>query len=45
VEEPDHIEITSWRAMLGKGEREVSGEEIAALEAAHGPFQATDGEG
>jgi len=45
VEEPDHIETTSWREMLGKGEREVSGEEIAALEAEHGPFQAADGEG
>lgn len=45
VEEPDHIETTPWRTMLGQGEREVSGEEIAALEAEHGPFQAADGEG
>jgi hypothetical protein len=45
VEEPDHIETTSWREMLGKGEREVSGEEIAVLAAEHGPFQAADGEG
>jgi hypothetical protein len=45
VEEFDHIETISWRAMLGKGEREVSGEEIAALEAEHGPFQAADSEG
>ena len=45
VAEPDHIETTSWRTMLGKGEREVSDEEIAALEAEHGPFQAADGEG
>jgi hypothetical protein len=45
VEEPDYIETTSWRAMLGRGEREVSGEEIAALEAEHGPFQPADGEG
>jgi hypothetical protein len=45
VEEPDHIETTSWRTMLGKGEREVSGVEIVALEAEHGPFQAADGEG
>jgi hypothetical protein len=30
VEEPDHIETTPWRTMLGQGEREVSGEEIAA---------------
>ena len=45
MEKPDHIEPTSWRAMLGKDEREVSEEEIAALEAEHGPFQAADGEG
>jgi hypothetical protein len=45
VQEPDHLETTSWRAMLGKGEREVSGEEITALEAEHGPFQPADGEG
>jgi len=45
MEQPDHIETTSWRAMLGKDEREVSREEIAALEAEHGPFRAADGEG
>jgi hypothetical protein len=45
VEGPNHIETTSWWAMLGKSEREVYGEEIAALEAEHGPFQAADGEG
>jgi hypothetical protein len=44
MEQPDHIETTSWRAMFGKVKREVS-EEIAALEAEHGPFQAADGEG
>lgn len=43
--QPDHIETTAWRAMLGKDEREVSDEEIAALEAEHGSFQAADGEG
>jgi hypothetical protein len=31
--------------MLGKEEREVSEEEIGALEAEHGPFQPADGEG
>lgn len=36
---------TSWQAMLGKDEREASKEEIAALEAQHGPFQPADGEG
>jgi hypothetical protein len=45
MEQPDHIETTSWRAMLRKDERDVSDEEIAALEAEHGPFQAADGEG
>lgn len=45
MEQPDHVETTSWRAMLGKDEREVSDKEIAALEAEHGPFQAADGEG
>jgi hypothetical protein len=45
MEKPDPIQRTSWRAMLGKDEREVSGEEITALEAEHGPFQAADGEG
>jgi hypothetical protein len=36
---------TSWKAMLGKGEREATQEEIASLEAEHGPFQPADGEG
>jgi len=45
MEQPDCVEKTSWLAMLGKDEREVSDEEIAALEAEHGPFQAADGEG
>jgi hypothetical protein len=45
MEQPAHVEDTSWRTMLGKGEREVSDEEIAALEAEHGPFQPADGEG
>jgi len=36
---------TSWEAMLGKGERAATAEEVAALEAEHGPFQPADGEG
>jgi len=36
---------TSWHAMLGKDERETTEEEIAVLEAEHGPFQPADGEG
>jgi hypothetical protein len=35
----------SWKAMLGKDERDATDEEIAALEAEHGPFQPADGEG
>jgi len=35
VEEPYYIETTSWRTMLGKGEREASGEEIAAFDLGH----------
>lgn len=35
----------SWQAMLGEGERDATEEEIAALGAAHGPFQPADGEG
>ncbi len=31
--------------MLGKGERDATEEEIAALEAEHGPFMPSDGEG
>lgn len=36
---------TSWKAMLGKDEREATEEEIAALEAEHGLFLPTDCEG
>ena len=36
---------TSWKAMLGEDEREATEEEIAAIEAEHGPFQSADGEG
>lgn len=36
---------TSWGAMLGEDEREATQEEVAALEAEHGPFQPADGEG
>lgn len=35
----------SWKAMLGKGERDATEEEIAALEAEHGPFLPEDGDG
>jgi hypothetical protein len=35
----------SWKAMLGKGERDATDEEIAALEVEHGPLQPADGEG
>lgn len=45
MEQPAHIEGTSWRAMLGQDEREATEEEIGALETEHGPFQAADGEG
>ena len=34
-----------WQAMLGEGERDATAEEIAAIEAAHGPFLPPDGEG
>jgi hypothetical protein len=36
---------TSWKAMLGKDEREATEEEIAAIEAEHGPFLPAGGEG
>lgn len=36
---------TSWKVMLEEGEREATEEEIAALEAEHGPFLPADGEG
>jgi hypothetical protein len=45
MKHPDRLANTSWLAMLGKNEREVSDEEIAALEAEHGPFQPADDEG
>jgi hypothetical protein len=35
----------SWKAMLGKDERDATGEELAALEAECGPFLPADGEG
>jgi hypothetical protein len=36
---------TPWEAMLREDEREATEEEVAALEAAHGPFPPADGEG
>ena len=45
MQEPVNIEDISWQAMLAKGEREAIEDEIAVLEAEHGPFQAADGEG
>jgi hypothetical protein len=39
------VRDTSWKAMLGKDEREVTEEEIAALEVERGPFLPADGEG
>jgi len=36
---------TPWEAMLREDEREATEEEVAALEAAHGPFLPADGEG
>jgi chromosome segregation ATPase len=41
----ERLSGASWQEMLGNYEREVSEEEIAALEAEHGPFKAADGEG
>lgn len=38
------IPDTSWKAMLGREEREATDEEIAALEAEHRPFLPMDGE-
>lgn len=35
----------SWKAMLGEDERDVTEEEIAALEAECGPFLSPDDEG
>jgi hypothetical protein len=45
MELPAYIKNISWQAMFGRDEREVTEEEIAALEAEHGPFQPADGEG
>jgi hypothetical protein len=45
MREPLKIEDISWQAMLARGEREATEDEIAALEAEHGPFQPADGEG
>jgi hypothetical protein len=45
MQEPLNIEEISWQAMLVKGEREATEDEIAGLEAEHGPFQPADGEG
>jgi hypothetical protein len=45
MDQPAHIMDASWRTMLGKDEREATEEEIAAVEAEHGPFQPMDGEG
>lgn len=36
---------TSWKAMLGKDERDATAGEIAALETEHGPFLPADNEG
>lgn len=36
---------TSWKTMLGENERDASEEEVAGLEAEHGPFRPADGEG
>jgi hypothetical protein len=43
--EPVNIEDISWTEMLAEGEREVTENEIAVLEAECGPFQPADGEG
>jgi hypothetical protein len=45
MQESLNIEKISWQATLVRGEREATEDEIAALEAQHGPFQAADGEG
>jgi hypothetical protein len=39
MEQPAHIEDISWQAMLAKGECEASEDEIAVLEAEHGPVE------
>ena len=36
---------TPWKAMLAEDEREATEEEIAAIEAEHGPFLPADNEG
>lgn len=45
MQESVNIEGISWQAMLAEGEREATEDEIAVLEAEHGPFQPADGEG
>jgi hypothetical protein len=45
MEQPADSEATFWQTMLDKDEHEATEEEIAALEAEHGPFQRADGEG
>lgn len=35
----------SWATILGEGEREITAEEIAAIELEYGPFLPSDGEG
>jgi hypothetical protein len=48
MEQPAHIKVSGaleGEFMLGQDERDATEEEIAALEAEHGPFQPADGEG
>ena len=45
MQEPVNVDDISWQAMLAKDEREATEDEIAILEAEHGPFQIADGEG
>jgi hypothetical protein len=45
MQEPVNIEDISSTAILAKGEREATEDEIAVLEAECGPFQPADGEG
>jgi hypothetical protein len=39
------VSETAWEEMRGEGERDATAEEIAAIEAAHGPLLPPDGEG
>jgi hypothetical protein len=39
------ISGASWLGILADGERDATAEEIAAFEAAYGPFLPADGEG